>query len=121
LGKLRRVIDRREFNETFQLFDRGTIVEIIDIFLSEYEGRFATLRKNVAERDFQALKLSAHSFKGVVANFKDPLTTSLSVRMDQMARQEIIPGLDEAFREMEIQASLLKEELEALRRDLISS
>jgi hypothetical protein len=115
------MIDRSEFHETFQLFDNGTIVEIIDIFLGEYEGRFAALHKQVGERDFPALKLSAHSYKGVVANFKDPVTTGLAVRLDQMAKLEIIPGLDEAFREMENQSALLKEELEALRLELISS
>lgn len=76
------MIDRPKFNENFQYFEKEIIVEIIDIFESEYEDRFKALRENISIRDFNQLKFHAHSLKGVIANFMDPVTIELSRRLD---------------------------------------
>ena len=71
------MIDRQKLNQNFQYFDNETIIEIIDIFFSEYPERVEKIQKNIAEKDFTQLKFNAHSIKGVVANFQDPATIEL--------------------------------------------
>ena len=114
------MIDRQKFNETFGQFDKQTVVEIIDIFLSEYAGRFEKLRKNVAGRDFEQLKFSAHSLKGVIANFMDPVTIELSKQLDDMAKNHLQSGLDQVYEDLERNTLLLLEEMKKIRQELIS-
>ena len=64
-----KVIDEKAFSETFQYFDKGIVLEIIDIFIQEHPARIESIRSSIANRDFTKLKFDAHSMKGVIANF----------------------------------------------------
>jgi HPt (histidine-containing phosphotransfer) domain-containing protein len=114
------MIDRQKFDNTFLQFDKETVVEIIDIFLSEHDERFAKLRKNVAERDFDQLKFTAHNLKGVIANFMDPVTINLATKLDEMTRNHTEVGIDQVFEELESNTILLIEEMKKIRQEFIS-
>ena len=114
------MIDRQKFNENFQYFEKEIIVEIIDIFESEYEDRFKALRENIAIRDFNQLKFHAHSLKGVIANFMDPVTIELSRRLDEKAKNKDEDGLESLFSELEKATGNLREELQNIRAELTS-
>jgi hypothetical protein len=112
------MIDRQKFNDNFQYFDKEIIVEIIDIFFSEYEERYRNLQKNVFEKDFAQLKFNAHSLKGVIANFMDPVTIEHSRRLDEMAKNKVIEGLDQLYEELKKSSGDLMEELHRIRQEL---
>jgi HPt (histidine-containing phosphotransfer) domain-containing protein len=113
------MIDRVRFNENFQHFDSEIIVEIIDIFISEYDERFQNLRANVESRDFARLKFNAHSLKGVIANFMDPVTIEQSRTLDEMAKHQKAEGLDELYGELEKNSLLLLGQLKDIRKEII--
>jgi hypothetical protein len=110
------MIDRQQFNENFQYFDKEIIVEIIDIFFSEYDERFKNLKANVADKDFEKLKFNAHSIKGVIANFWDPVTIEQSRRLDEMAKNKVENGLEKALQDLEQSSALLVEELKKIKK-----
>jgi hypothetical protein len=114
------MVDRKKFDENFQYFDKEIIIEIIDIFFSEFEERFEKLLKNVKDRDFVQLKFNAHSLKGVIANFMDPVTIELSRKLDEAAKFKQEAGLDELYQEMEAKSRSLYKELEVIRKELTS-
>jgi hypothetical protein len=114
------MIDRQKFNDNFQYFDKEIIVEIIDIFITEFDERFRNLRQNVAEKDFVKLKFNAHSLKGVIANFMDPVTVDQSRMLDEMAKNKTENGLAELYNDLEKNSGLLLEELIAIKKSLIS-
>jgi len=114
------MIDRQKFNDNFQYFDKEIIVEIIDIFFSEYDERFEKLQKNVNERDFTQLKFNAHSLKGVIANFMDPVSIELSRKLDEMAKNKEEAGLDKLYEEIQKSAVNLKDELGRIKKELTS-
>lgn len=114
------MIDRAKFNENFQYFDNEIIVEIIDIFISEYDERYRNLRKNVDEKDFAQLKFNAHSLKGVIANFMDPVTIEYSRRLDEMTKDKTEAGLAELYAALEKSSAQLLEELHVIRKELTS-
>ncbi|HNW72964.1 MAG: Hpt domain-containing protein [Bacteroidales bacterium] len=114
------MIDRKKFNENFQYFDKEIIIEIIDIFFSEYDERFEKLSKNVKEQDFVQLKFNAHSLKGVVANFMDPVTIDLSRRLDEAAKNKEKTGLDILYQDLVENTAKLLEELKVIRKELTS-
>jgi HPt (histidine-containing phosphotransfer) domain-containing protein len=73
------MINEKKFADTYVHFDKETVVEIIDIFIEEYEERIGKISQQIENRDFENLQKSAHAFKGVIANFE----------MECMAYEEI--------------------------------
>lgn len=63
------MINKQEFLETYNYIDNEVLVEIIDIFLNEYETRINKLQIDVKTGDHKALRYDAHAIKGVIANF----------------------------------------------------
>lgn len=112
------MIDRQKLNQNFQYFDKETIIEIIDIFFSEYPDRVEKITKNIKEGDFAQLKFNAHSLKGVVANFQDPLTIELSRKLDEMAKNQQSAGLNQVFEELKSASEKLLEELNSLKTEM---
>jgi HPt (histidine-containing phosphotransfer) domain-containing protein len=112
------MIDRNKFNENFQYFDNEIIVEIIDMFFSEFEERFINLHENVNTLDFEKLKFNAHSIKGVIGNFMDPVTIELSKRLDEMAKNKVENGLEKTLNDLETNTKLLLEELKKIKQEL---
>lgn len=117
---IRNMIDRKVFNEQYKFFDKEFIVEIIDMFLNDYKDRFILLHNDVETLNFQSLKFNAHSLKGVITNFWDPVTTELSHRLNDMARNEIQSGLKKSLDELEAKTEILIEELKAMKREFTS-
>lgn len=110
------MIDRQKFNEYFSNFDKEIVVDIIDIFISEYDDRFVNLRENVLRKDFEKLKFNAHGLKGVIANFMDPVTIELSERLDKMAKNGVEDGLEKALDDLERNSWLLLGELKKIKQ-----
>lgn len=115
------MIDRQKLNQNFQYFDKETIIEIIDIFFSEYPERVEKIQKNVVDKDFNQLKFNAHSLKGVVANFQDPLTIELSRKLDEMAKNQQSAGLQTVFDDLNNACLKLLDELAALKAEVAES
>jgi HPt (histidine-containing phosphotransfer) domain-containing protein len=114
------MINREKFNENFQYFDKDIITEIIDIFLSEYDARYTAIAKDIEAKDFVKLKFDAHSLKGVIANFMDPVTIELSRQLDEMTKIRQEAGLSELYADLLKASDALKEELIAIRKEINS-
>jgi len=64
------MIQEEKFAETYKIFDRETVVEIIDLFINEYNTRIEKLSTFLDSRDFMELQKCTHAFKGVISNFE---------------------------------------------------
>lgn len=114
------MIDRKKFNENFQYFEKEIVVEIIDIFQSEYDERYRKIENNIREKDFVQLKFNAHSLKGVIANFMDPVTIDLTRKLDEMAKEKQEAGLQNLYDSLAKSSRALLEELQIIRKELTS-
>jgi len=114
------MIDRKKFDENFQYFENDVIIEIINIFDTEFDERFDALTRNIANRDFDQLKFNAHSLKGVVANFMEPEVIRLSQRFDEMAKNREETGIIPLFEELKQRSVALRNELLNIREELNS-
>ena len=94
------VIDWDQFNENFQYYDRDTIVEVIQNFFEEFEGRLEVLEKNISENDFKQLSFNAHSLKSVIGNFMAPAPYELSRKIEELAKQNSIGQIPDLFSEL---------------------
>jgi hypothetical protein len=113
------MIDRIKFDDTFQYYETEVKIEVIEIYLSEYQERFTTIRNNIVQKDFRNLAYSTCVQKGVVSYFCDPLVIKLSRQLFDMARNNVEDGLEKLFEELEISNGLMAEELKAIKVELI--
>lgn len=79
------MIDKQLFIESFKVFDREVVVEIITIFFDEYPIRFEKMDHNFTEQNFKELAFNAHSLKGVVSNFAAPVLFALAGEVEKIA------------------------------------
>lgn len=93
-------IDWAQFNENFQYYDKEVIIEVIDIFLDEYDSRISNLKKNIEEKDFINLAFNAHSFKSVIANYMAPKAYNLTRKIEDLAKNKSMEGIDIIFTEL---------------------
>ena len=114
------MIDRKKFDENFSYLDNDVIVEIIDIFLEEYGKRFSDIKKNIDDQDFNGLRFNAHSLKGVIANFMDPVTIELSKTLDEKAKVSDTAGLQELYLELKEGSQSLADELQQIKVEFTS-
>jgi HPt (histidine-containing phosphotransfer) domain-containing protein len=113
------VIDNQSFNDSFQYFDKEIVVEILDIFLNEYEDRLSTIKKSIDEVDFPNLKFHAHSLKGVVANFAAPSAQAAAKALEDKGTNSINDGLLEDYENLKEIILKLVKEIKVLREDFV--
>ncbi len=111
------MIDKKQFMDNFQYFDNEVILEIINIFIDEYPERMETLRKNIADKDFDQLKFNAHSLKGVVANFVAPEVQELARQLELKGAHKDLTGAEDIYRELKEKADIVVEELNELKKN----
>ncbi len=114
-----KLINDQSFNESFSYFDKEIVVEIIDIFLNEYEDRLSTIKKSIDDVDFQNLKFQAHSLKGVVANFSAPKVQELAKILENKGADSINENLNEDFEELDKLVRTMVEEISVLRENYV--
>ena len=113
------VINKEQFNETFQYFDSEIVVEIIDIFLNEYPERIEALAKSIANVDYDNLKFNSHSIKGVIANFVAPEVEQQAKELEIMGSEKNMDGAQDLFESFKISSAFLVDELRELKEQYI--
>lgn len=109
------MIDHEKFNEYFRHFDNETIIEVIDIFLDEYESRISALRKSIDEKDFPSIKFNAHSFKSVISNYFSGETFELIKQIEMKGQNEDLEDLEDLFIGFTEKSKKLGQELEEIK------
>ena len=117
------MIDREKFNDDFSAFDKEDTIEIIGIYLSEYQKEFLTIRNCIAENDFQNLKYAICRLRGYVSCFCDPVVIEQSRRLDAQTRNnnQMIGGFETLVDELEVSSGLMAEELKKIKEELLKS
>lgn len=76
-------MNKQEFLDTYSYFDKDVLIEIIDIFLNEYQERINKLYVDIETRSFNELRFDAHGLKGVVATFCDPVAKDKAYELER--------------------------------------
>lgn len=112
-------INKEQFIENFQYFDKEIVLEIIDIFIKEYPTRMESIADNIESCDYENLKFNAHSIKGVIANFVAPEVEQSARELEVMGTEKNIDGAKELFDQFKNSSSIMIEELGELREHFI--
>lgn len=123
------MVNKQQFSDTYQYFDKAVVIEIIDIFITEYEGRFEKLEEDIKTRNYKDLKFDAHAIKGVIANFYAPEAWEKARSMENTGKT-LLESDGEQFDEADLlnRLSDLKQcvvtiagELASIKEDLLKS
>ena len=110
------MIDYDVFDMTYGDFGADMINEIIDIYISEHEGRFETMKKNIEDGDLDALGKNAHSLKGATAVLYDNDVAELARRLEMKGKNNDSEGVAELFEELKKETDRLIEDLKELKK-----
>ena len=106
-----KVIDREQFDENFQYYDRNTIRAVIENFTEEAEERLNDMERNITGHNFEKLAFNAHSFKSVIGNFMAPQPFEVCKNLEDMAKRKIETNIMNVFSELKTLTSALQTEL----------
>jgi HPt (histidine-containing phosphotransfer) domain-containing protein len=112
-------IDWDQFNENFQYYDKEIIMEIIDIFIDEYNDRIINLQKNIKEKDYISLAFNAHSFKSVIGNYMAPKAYETTRKLEELAKSNTNDEIDDTFSNLQSTTAELLLELKEYRQKLV--
>ncbi len=109
------VINKEQFQENFKFFDKEIIVEIIDLFIDEFDDRMKSLKDNIDNSDMASLKFNAHSLKGVISNFVADEPRLLAKLLEDKAEQNDQSDLVETYHNLYSSTAILVDELKDIR------
>ncbi len=113
------LIDKAQFTETFQYFDKEIVGEIIEIFINEYSDRIKCIADSIESVNYDNLKFSAHSVKGVIANFVAPDVEQQARELEIMGTNKNMDGINELFEKFKVSSAAMVEELKVLKEEYI--
>lgn len=109
------MIDKVTFSDMYENFDKEVVVEIIDIFLNEYDDRIASLHEDIITGNADSLYKHAHSIKGVIANFYDEDSRDLAYQLEQKGKKGDLSDITVIFENFKTASAALLQELKDLR------
>ncbi len=93
--------------------DRGLLAELVRLFLREYPGWLADMRKAQAAGDAVRLKRVGHNMKSCLGNFGARAAFERALRVEAIGREGNLAGADEACRALEQSLERLRPALAA--------
>ncbi len=113
------IIDKDQFRENFEFFDKEIVLDIINMFVEEYPERMQKIKQNIADKDFDNLKFNAHSLKGVVSNFVAEEARAAAKRLEDKGANKDGSDLDALFADLEQKTQQVIDELNELKKEFI--
>lgn len=62
------MIDREQFKQRYRDFDKDLVLDILDLFINDYNEKISRLSKDLSGHQPEALKNDAHALKGIIGN-----------------------------------------------------
>jgi len=109
------IINKEQFQENFKYFDKEIIVEIIDLFVNEFDERMEKLKDCIERSDRENLRFNAHSLKGVIANFVAEEPHQLAKSLEDTALEKDQAELNNIYHSLYASTSMMVDELKDIR------
>lgn len=94
--------------------DMDLLREVAGVFLEEYSGTLADLRKAIEAADAHKVERYAHALKGCISTFGTGPVFATALAIEQQGRSGDLAGTSQKLSELEAGLSQLSAELQAL-------
>ena len=106
------MINRETFKAHYSDFDKDIVLDILDMFITDYNQKISRLSKGINQNDPELLKKDAHSFMGILGNIE-----ANCLAFEQIARiEELAEGLTD---DEENNKELKKAKYDELRKQFV--
>jgi len=111
------ILDVDEFMERVQ-DDKELLLELLDIFVSDYLEKAKLIREAVSSDDFEQIKSIAHSLKGASGNISAKKLRESFVKLEELGKNSDTSGADELLSTMNQQFEELSVRIESVKEEL---
>lgn len=112
------MINKENFRDNMKYYDKSIVLQVIDIFLTEYTDRLTELQNSVTNLDFDAIDHHAHSFKGVVT-YMSPELAERARTLEYKGKEKDASALEEIMKLLRDGTFELAIELEDVRVEYV--
>lgn len=91
--------------------DRELLRDLIGFFFEDSPPLLEQIQRDLVQRDAHALERSAHSLKGLAANFDASLAVQVALRLEKMGHSGNLTHGPEAATDLEREVAALREAL----------
>lgn len=109
------MINTEVFEMTYGSFDNEIIIEILDIFINEHEGRFAEMDKNIADGALELLGANAHGLKGSIAQLFAEEEAVFAQAVESSGKEKIAEGIEAKYQDLKSACDQLVKEVETYK------
>lgn len=110
-------IDLNEFLERVQ-DDKELLLELIDIFAEDYEGKRKLLGTAVEGKDYEEIKSIAHSLKGASGNISAKKLRMILLQFEEMGKAQDLSEVEEVLEALDKEYANVAERFESLKEEL---
>lgn len=108
------ILNREKLFREFSGFE-DLLAQFSNIFLDNYTSYLQQIETELANDELDKVAKTAHTYKGIVANFQSiPITKNLEL-LEELARANKLSATKDCFRDTTSLTSLLVEEIQSLR------
>jgi HPt (histidine-containing phosphotransfer) domain-containing protein len=100
-GRVAKLIDNVRLMNEFA-GDEEILAELSDSFIAELPKMMAAIQDSISSNDSKSLEISAHTLKGVVANFQAPAVKQAAFLLETQGREKNFEGVDENFKKLKV-------------------
>ncbi|MFW5975053.1 MAG: Hpt domain-containing protein [Bacteroidota bacterium] len=111
------VINKEALSDSFEVYDKETILEIIDLFFEEYPKRVKQLNTALQKHDAELLRTSAHSLKGVIAHFHAEEPHKLAKILEDKGAAQDLENSEQIKNTLLSQIEEMLKELKEIKKD----
>lgn len=91
--------------------DEEMIGELVEVFAETYPDILSELKKSIVEKDFEVIERSAHSLKGMVANFFSEVIKEDCFAIEKMGKEKVLDNIEEHLLNIEANIPQLLQEI----------
>ena len=88
------MIDKQQFNDTFQNFEVSGTIEILDMFFAESKEYLRLLEHNISDNDLVGVKWNVHKLGSICGQLGDPVALEHGRKMEEAAREKVFTIID---------------------------
>ena len=112
----KKVINQEDVLERVQ-DDWELLLELLDIFLDDYEEKRTLLEQEIARGDFEQIRNIAHSLKGAAGNISAEALHQVFWDMEQAAVNQDMKQIRDLSGELDQRYPALQESIEQIKQD----
>ncbi len=115
-AKTEPMVNKQELDATYGEYGNEFMLEIMNIFISEFDGKMEIIERAVKERDMVTLQIVSHPLKGNIGQFMDHEAYIIAKELNEKAKKGDQSNLDEVFARFKEAATATNEQLKELRK-----